>query len=387
MAGGRMEGCRDVIEGGTERNSRVVSASSSFLRLIRSLSVSASRRACWMRACIASGDTSLDRPWSMASTTVVVVGSRRSGDGAMRCGSGREWGGRRGRRAGLRQKSRREWGSQMLLVGVVGEEGELQGGGRWEPTSKTARQGPMPLNEMTVGKVEWGVEALEAWGGAGEYVGGCRLQPDRPKQVATKQPKSWTRPDASFLQSRRDHTTKRWRHGSREGGGRREVEVEAATTAASCGAQWGMVFGWGKGRAGQFWRCKEETREMDASFRPLVLWRCRWCCRCEFAAEGEREKRGSSSSPVADEREPSGFWNYYERGARWDGTGGFNLKGVPGRRRGRTAKGTTAENRPTAYSAAPATTEQGRAMAVLENDGQLSGFCRFSCWKWRWRRT
>lgn len=162
-----MEDCRDGIEGGTERNSRVVSASSSFLRLIRSLSVSASRRACWMRACIASGDTSLDRPWSMASTTVVVVGSRQSGDGAMRCGSGREWGGRRGRRAGLRQKSRREWGSQMLLVGVVGEEGELQGGGRWEPTSKTARQGPMPLNEMTVGKVEWGVEALEAWGGRG----------------------------------------------------------------------------------------------------------------------------------------------------------------------------------------------------------------------------
>lgn len=124
------EASRDGIEGGTEKNSRVVSASSSFLRLIRSLSVSASRRACWMRACIASGDTSLDRPWSMASTTVVVVGSRQSGmgDGTMRCGSGRGWGRRRGRRAGLRQKSRREWGSQMLLVGVVGEEGELQGG-------------------------------------------------------------------------------------------------------------------------------------------------------------------------------------------------------------------------------------------------------------------
>jgi hypothetical protein len=33
----------------------------------------------------------------------------------------------------------------MLLVGVVREEGELQGGGRWEPASKTARQGPMPI--------------------------------------------------------------------------------------------------------------------------------------------------------------------------------------------------------------------------------------------------
>lgn len=196
----------------------------------------------------------------------------------------------------------------------------------------------MPLNEMTVGKVEWGVEALEAWGGPGSrWVGGCRLQPDRPKQVATKQPKSWTRPDASFLQSRRDNTTKRWRHGSREGGGRREVEVEAATTAAGCGAQWGMVFGWGKGRAGQFWRCKEETREMDG-VRVFGLW-CSGAADgaavASWAAEGEREKRGSSSSPVADEREPSGFWNYYERGARWDGTGGFNLKGVPGRRRGR----------------------------------------------------
>jgi hypothetical protein len=39
-------------------NVRVVSASSSFFLLMRSLRVSASRRACWMRACMASGDTS-----------------------------------------------------------------------------------------------------------------------------------------------------------------------------------------------------------------------------------------------------------------------------------------------------------------------------------------
>src|SRR5437660_1194153 len=48
-------------------DSRVVSASSSFFLLILSLSVSASRRACWMRACIASGDTSLGRPESISA--------------------------------------------------------------------------------------------------------------------------------------------------------------------------------------------------------------------------------------------------------------------------------------------------------------------------------
>lgn len=37
---------------------REVSASSSFFLLIRSFKPSASRRACWMRACIASGETS-----------------------------------------------------------------------------------------------------------------------------------------------------------------------------------------------------------------------------------------------------------------------------------------------------------------------------------------
>jgi hypothetical protein len=41
-------------------NSRVVSANSSFFRFILSFNVSASRRACWMRDCIASGETSFD---------------------------------------------------------------------------------------------------------------------------------------------------------------------------------------------------------------------------------------------------------------------------------------------------------------------------------------
>lgn len=39
---------------------RVVSAKSSFLRFIRSFKFSASRRAVWIRDCIASGDTSFD---------------------------------------------------------------------------------------------------------------------------------------------------------------------------------------------------------------------------------------------------------------------------------------------------------------------------------------
>jgi hypothetical protein len=50
-------------------NLRVVSASSSFLRFILSFKVSASRRACWMRDCMASGETSFD----MAGCDVVVV--------------------------------------------------------------------------------------------------------------------------------------------------------------------------------------------------------------------------------------------------------------------------------------------------------------------------
>jgi len=58
---------RDKVE---DDYSRVVSASSSFFRLILSLSVSASRRACWMRACIASGDTSLGRPWSIVDAVL-----------------------------------------------------------------------------------------------------------------------------------------------------------------------------------------------------------------------------------------------------------------------------------------------------------------------------
>src|ERR1700716_3990266 len=40
--------------------SRVPSANSSFLRFILSFRFSASRRACWMRACIWSGETSFD---------------------------------------------------------------------------------------------------------------------------------------------------------------------------------------------------------------------------------------------------------------------------------------------------------------------------------------
>lgn len=44
---------------GVSINIRVVSANSSFFLLMRSFRVSASLRACWMRDCIASGDTSL----------------------------------------------------------------------------------------------------------------------------------------------------------------------------------------------------------------------------------------------------------------------------------------------------------------------------------------
>lgn len=55
----------DTKRPGATGHSRVVSASSSFFLLILSFSVSASRRACWMRACIASGDTSLGRPGSI----------------------------------------------------------------------------------------------------------------------------------------------------------------------------------------------------------------------------------------------------------------------------------------------------------------------------------
>jgi len=75
-------------------------------------------------------------------------------------------GSRRGRRAGLRQRDRED-GESRCCSSVLWEKKVSSRGGRWEPTSKTARQGPMPLNEMTVGKVEWGVDALEAWGGPG----------------------------------------------------------------------------------------------------------------------------------------------------------------------------------------------------------------------------
>lgn len=145
----------------------------------------------------------------------------------------------------------------------------------------------MPLNEMTVGKVEWGVEALEGWGGPG--VGGRVSLADRqdsPNQVATKQPKSWTR-TLPFLNH--DGTVDDQAMATRESGGRRAARsVEAATTAAGCGAQWGVFLG---GKGGQFWRCRGETDSRDgrgASFRPLVLWCCRWCCRCDSRV-GQRE--------------------------------------------------------------------------------------------------
>lgn len=59
-----------------------MSASSSFFLLILSLSVSASRRACWMRACIASGDTSLDRPGSISAAGALCQSKRNWQTGA-----------------------------------------------------------------------------------------------------------------------------------------------------------------------------------------------------------------------------------------------------------------------------------------------------------------
>lgn len=56
------------------RDSRVVSANSSFFRLILSFKVSASRRACWMRACMASGDTSSGRCESMVGRFQTCAG-------------------------------------------------------------------------------------------------------------------------------------------------------------------------------------------------------------------------------------------------------------------------------------------------------------------------
>lgn len=65
----------------------MVSASSSFFRLILSLSVSASRRACWMRACIASGDTSLGCEFMATGSGVSgrKKGSRAAGEGDSLC--------------------------------------------------------------------------------------------------------------------------------------------------------------------------------------------------------------------------------------------------------------------------------------------------------------
>lgn len=61
----------------------------------------------------------------------------------------------------------------------------------------------MPLNEMTVGKVEWGVEALEAWGAGGRWAGvACRQT--RQSQPSSDQATEIVDPDASLLKSRRD---------------------------------------------------------------------------------------------------------------------------------------------------------------------------------------
>jgi hypothetical protein len=54
------EVCCNEIDIGVDMYLRVPSAKSSFLRFILSFKFSASRRACWMRVCIASGDTSFD---------------------------------------------------------------------------------------------------------------------------------------------------------------------------------------------------------------------------------------------------------------------------------------------------------------------------------------
>src|SRR6266536_4979657 len=52
--------CRSRRDPGVGGHLRVPSASSSFLRFILSFKFSASRRACWMRVCIWSGETSFD---------------------------------------------------------------------------------------------------------------------------------------------------------------------------------------------------------------------------------------------------------------------------------------------------------------------------------------
>lgn len=150
----------------------------------------------------------------------------------------------------------------------------------------------MLLNEMTVGKVEWGVEALEAWGGPG--VGGRVSLADRqdsPNQGATKQPKSWTR-TLPFLNH--DGTVDDQAMATRESGGRRAARsVEAATTAAGCGAQWGCVWG---GRAGSFGGAEErQTREMEgckfSAFGALVLPMVLPLRLASWAEGGRREKR------------------------------------------------------------------------------------------------
>lgn len=83
---------------------RVVSDSSSFLRFMRSLSVSASRRACWIRSCMASGDTSL-APWEF-----IVTRRDKAMRETTRASRGRATGGRDGEKwRGERREERRRW--------------------------------------------------------------------------------------------------------------------------------------------------------------------------------------------------------------------------------------------------------------------------------------
>lgn len=64
-----------------KENLRKVSCRSSFLRLIRSFSVSASRRAAWILACISSPDIALE--------LAIATEEGRSDYGGQRCGEER----------------------------------------------------------------------------------------------------------------------------------------------------------------------------------------------------------------------------------------------------------------------------------------------------------
>lgn len=76
--------CEWMTAAADEGGLRVVSASSSFFLLMRSLRPSASRRACWMRACIASGETSFGRCESMFGVAEPQEGGGERDEGARR---------------------------------------------------------------------------------------------------------------------------------------------------------------------------------------------------------------------------------------------------------------------------------------------------------------